>query len=332
VVGFWGAYQRNLTIQSGYSVPLQPVTFPYTDAVRFFYCKPTPVDGQGVRVAVVDTGVGPHPHLRLVEGWNTVRGEPSTDFETNGNPHGTHVAGIIASQGDPLATPAGIWGLAPAVDLVSFRVFGANNGLSTNYSIVKAILYAIRHPTSGLQCDIINLSISGDPVEDPVMLAALQDACDHGILVVAAAGNNYRQPVSPLARYAFQEGVSVSACGRKGTYPAGAYEESHFDPSPAAAQPDDFMAAFTNIGDVSMTAPGVGIISTVPPDGYAPLSGTSMACPVIAGFAARLWSQTPALFHAARDRQRVVNFVNHLNTFAATLGFAFAYEGSGMPR
>ena len=327
--GFWGAYRAGLAVNDGQTIALQPVDFTFQDALRRFYKPPQNGDGNGVRVGVVDCGVGPHPHLNLVEGHNTVRGEPDSDFADNGLGHGTHVAGIIASTGNPRGKPPGFWGLAPAAQLVSLRVFGANNAPSTNYAIIKAIFFAMEGP--GQPCDIINLSLSGDPGHDQPLDDALQDARDHGILVVAAAGNNYRQPVNPLARYASKHGLSVSAMGRKGTFPEGAFENCYLSSYPGGADSNNFMAAFTNYGEVSLTAPGVGIISTVPQGGYAPQSGTSMACPVVAGFAARLWSRNSDLFNQPRNSQRVVNLINLLNSTASTLGFPYDYVGSGIP-
>ena len=78
--------------------------------------------------------------------------------------------------------------------------------------------------------------------------------------------------------------------GRKGTYPPGSHEESDVGSKFGTDRHRQFRARFSNSGDVSLIAPGVGIISTVPGGGYGVMSGTSMACPAVSGLSARLLS------------------------------------------
>lgn len=177
-------------------------------------------------------------------------------------------------------------------------------------------------------CDIINLSLGGGP-SDPATQSAIHDARQKGSLVVAATGNDDRSPVSfpaadPLC-------IAVSALGRKGTFPKGSIEEGDVA-RPFGKDSKDFIAGFSNVGpEVDLTAPGVGILSCVP-GGYAPMSGTSMACPAVSGFAARMLSRLPGILAMARDQARSDGIAAALLQAAQTRGFPADLEGKGLPR
>ena len=128
-----------------------------------------------------------HPHLVVAGGQNCVTGEDPTDHGSNGHEHGTHVAGIIGGRGRP---PGGCRGVAPGADLMSYRVFGRGRAEATNFAIAKAIDTAV-----GDGCDVVNLSLGGGPA-DAVVRAAIEEAQEAGVIVVAAAGNDGRGPVA----------------------------------------------------------------------------------------------------------------------------------------
>ena len=249
--GWSSLLKRNVPITPAISIGLLPLDLSYTDGLRHFYGNGKDTDGAGVKVAVVDTGVGPHNDLLVDGGENTVVGEDANDFADNGHHHGTHVAGIIAARGLP---PAGIRGLAPGVKLRSYRVFGKGKDSASNYSIAKAIDRAV---TDG--CDLINLSLGGGPADDATR-AAIEDARAAGSVVIAAAGNDGRQPVSyPAAEAA---ALAVSAFGRKGTFPADSTASGDVM-KPYGTDKKNFVAAFSNIGiEIDLTGPGVDIISS----------------------------------------------------------------------
>jgi subtilisin len=317
--GFWGILKKNVRTSSPTKVSLTPVDLRFTDALRHFYGNAPDGSGAGVTVGVVDTGIGPHADLVVTGGLNTVHGEDANDFADNGDGHGTHVAGIIAARGLP---PAGIRGIAPAISLRSYRVFGRGADGASNFAIAKAIDRAVADG-----CDIINLSLGGEE-SDPATQSAIHDARQAGSLVVAAAGNDDRGPVNfpaadPLC-------IAVSALGRKGTFPKGSSEEGDVL-GPAGADRKDFIARFSNIGpETDLTAPGVGILSTVP-GGYAPLGGTSMASPAAAGVIARRLAQLPAVLAMPRDQSRSDAIAKVLLQSAVTKGFSAEMEGKGMP-
>lgn len=272
-------------------------------------------------MGVVDTGFdqSTHPDLQVEGGQNTVHGETPSDYGDNGEGHGTHVAGIIGARGVP---PAGIRGLAPGAALRSYRVFGKNSGNASNYAIAKAIDAAARD-----SCHLINMSLGGDDPDDATK-AAIEDARSQGCLVIAAAGNKYRSRVSfpaadPLC-------LAVSAMGRKATFPDESTETGDIQ-SPFGDDDSEFVAAFSNVGpEIDLTGPGVGILSTMP-GGYAPLSGTSMACPAVTGAAARLLSSRPDILNMAPDQARSDTMAQALLQSAKPRGFGPTYEGQGLP-
>ncbi len=318
-VGFWGALKKNVSVEDGIEVALVPVALDFVDGLRNYYGNAPDGAGAGVTVGVVDTGVGPHPDLVVEGGTNCVTGEDADDFGDNGEGHGSHVGGIIAARGTP---PDGLRGLAPGVALRSYRVFGKGAEGASNFAIAKAIDQAVKD-----HCDLINLSLGGGP-SDPATQSAVHAAREQGCLVVAATGNDDRGPVSfpaadPLC-------ISVSALGRKGTFPKGSVEEGDVM-GPSGTDADEFIAAFSNVGpEVNLCGTGVGILSTVP-GGYAPLSGTSMASPAVAGYAARLLSQLPDVLAMPRDQDRSDAIAKALLQAAKDRGFAAEMQGNGLP-
>jgi subtilisin len=169
--------------------------------------------------------------------------------------------------------------------LRSYRVFGKGAEGASNFSIAKAIDRAVADG-----CDLINMSLGGGP-RDEATHSAIADARAKGALVIVAAGNDGRQPISFPAADSLS--LAVSALGRQGTFPDGTTELGDVAP-PFGKDKKNFIAAFSNIGpELVLTGPGVGIISTFPGDKYAVLDGTSMACPAVTGAAAKLLSTQP---------------------------------------
>jgi len=210
-------------------------------------------------VAVLDTGIDwDHPDLTvnyIPFGYDWVNND-SDPIDDNG--HGTHCSGIIAAV---INNSEGIAGLAQ-VGLISEKCFNAT-GWGVEDDCANAIIHAVDQGAN-----ILSLSW-GDYVDSLLIRDALQYAYNHGVLMVAAAGN---------------DGVSDKM------YPA-AYDEVI---AVAATNQNDQPASFTNFGSwIELAAPGVSIYSTYPNDNYAYLSGTSMACPHVAGLAALVWSCFP---------------------------------------
>jgi subtilisin len=321
--GHWSLLRRNVELEGTegrIEVGLRPLSADASDVVTANVKPSRQHDGAGVRVAVVDTGVSlAHPDLAVVGGLNTVVGESADDFGDNGDAHGTHVAGIIAANGNG---GSGRRGIAPAVELHSYRVFGRKGQSASSFAIAKAIDAAVRNG-----CDLVNLSLGGGDA-DPVLRAAIGDARAAGSVVVTAAGNDGRADVTfpasePIA-------VAVSALGRKGTYPRDA--TAVLDQlGPYGTDRSDYVAAFSNVGPaIDLIGPGVAVVSTVP-GGYGEMSGTSMACPAVTGLAARMLARNPKLLRAERDQARSDETIRRLLAGARSLGFPAELEGRGLP-
>ncbi len=315
--GYWGAYRSNVAANGSLSIALAPVDLTGIDAVRHYYGSSRFDAAMGVTVGVIDTGVGPHRDLNLVGGRNTVTGELAADYH-DGYFHGTHVAGLVGAVG-------GLRGLAPHVPIRAYRVFGQGGAGASNYAILKAMIFAAND-----QCDIINLSLGGGPY-DAVVEEAITDARNQGMLVVIAAGNDGRQVVSYPAAY--QGATAVSALGNEGTFPSGSTSDGDVQRPPySTSDPQEFLAAFSNVGpQIAVTAPGVGVLSTLPNDRYGPLSGTSMAAPVVAGAAACLLSRDPVVFAMLRNAGRSSAIERLLQTNCVRRGMGLIYEGYGLP-
>ncbi len=319
---FWGLLKKNITVTTEQQLGLRPIDLAFTDSKRHFYGDAPAGAGAGLKVGVIDTGIATdHPDLVVEGGVNTVVGENPNQFGDNGHGHGTHVAGIIAARG---AAPTGMRGIAPAVTLRSYRVFGQNKPGASNFAIAKAIDRAVADG-----CDLVNMSLGGgDP--DPATQDAIADARAQGVVIFAAAGNDDRSPCSFPA--ADSLALAVSAMGRKGTYPTDATQTGEAVRPFGKPDKKNFIASFSNIGpEIDLTGPGVGVISTFP-GGYAVLDGTSMACPAAAGIAARLLSgpQHAALLAGARDQARSDAMAQVILQSARALGFGPTFEGSGM--
>ncbi|MCC8969765.1 S8 family peptidase [Bradyrhizobium brasilense] len=322
--GHWGAYRTRLLIAAGGVITIdgiQPVRPSDPDYVRMCYGSTRFVAGTGVTIGVIDTGVGPHRDINLVDGRNTVTGEPR-DLISDWLGHGTHVAGLIGSSG---TQPTGRRGIAPKARIIGYRVFNPQTKTASNYAILKAMIFAAEQ-----KCDILNLSLA-QRVRDVVVEEAVADARNQGMLVIVAAGNNGRQSVSFPAAYA--GATAISALGNEKSFPPQSLPAADIARPPGSeSNPDEFIAQFSNFGrEIALTAPGVGIVSTLPNDTFGMFSGTSMAAPVVAGAAACLLSRNPSVFEMARDRARSDAIERQLQVHCIKRGFGADFEGFGMP-
>jgi subtilisin len=243
--------------------------------------------GKNIRVAVVDTGIDfTHPDLRpnYVGGASFVPGA-ATPMDDQG--HGTHCAGTIAAA----IEDTNVVGVAPLASLYAVKVLDQNGSGQFSW-IIAGIDWCIQN---GMH--IVSMSLGG-----PSAPAALETMCnaawDKGLLLVAAAGNDgLRNPVPPAdsnvgfpAKY--RNVIAVSA----------------IDSSNA-------VASFSSRGpEVDVCAPGVTVLSDRLGGGTTTMSGTSMACPCVAGVAALAWGS-----HLFSDNEQIWNLL------------AFTVDNLGLP-
>ncbi|WLR57098.1 S8 family peptidase [Mesobacillus subterraneus] len=216
---------------------------------------------EDIEIAIVDTGVDlDHPDLRnrLVKGYNVINDKAEPDDD---NGHGTHVAGIIASETN---NNEGVAGMTWFSKIMPIKAMGAK-GYGTTFDIAKGIVWAVDHGA-----DVINLSL-GNYQPSKVLEEAVRYAFEKDVVMVSAAGNDgSNQPTYPSA---YPEVLSVAAVDYNGN-----------------------RASFSNYGEyIDIAAPGVYIPSTYYNKQYAALSGTSMAAPHVAGLAALIKSANPEL-------------------------------------
>ena len=226
---------------------------------------------QSVKVGVIDSGISSHPDLNanLAAGWDFY-GNTSDATDYHNNSHGTHVAGIIGATG---AVSGGVIGICPNVTLVPMRVMNPSDSSLDEpgyyiYAIVAAITYSINNNIPIINCSFGSLGESG---------SMEYEMANYSGLIVCSAGNDGKD--TDVEHYS----------------PAGANLDNII--SVANSKSDDELSYSSNRGvvTVDLAAPGSEIRSTVKGNGYAMMSGTSMAAPYVAGVAALIKSVRPDL-------------------------------------
>ena len=259
----------------------------------------TPYSGLGIKVAVLDTGLDlNHPDFagRKITSQSFIRGEAVQDQ----NGHGTHCIGTACGPKTPSTLPR--YGIAYNAEIFAGKVL-SNRGSGADGGILAGIDWAI---TNG--CQVISMSL-GAPTRPGDTYSQVyeqigQRALRQGTLIVAAAGNESRDPSS---------GKRLSPPNPVG-YPANAPSLMAVAALDAQLQ----IAAFSNGsinpngGQVDIAGPGVNVYSTWPmPTRYRSISGTSMATPHVAGIAALYAEATKLTGYALwgyllRDAQRLL--------------------------
>jgi len=275
------------------------------------------VSGIGI-VADIDTGVDPtHPALMpvLLPGYDFTRNQPGASewLDVTGMTSGMTGAGsenaqpVLVQQstaavldqstaavldGTPYADfghgtmTAGLIHLAaPTAKLLPLKAFSAN-GTGYISNIIAAIYYATQNSAS-----VVNMSFD-TTVPSPALSAAVSNANQSGVVLVASAGN---------------EDTSASV------YPASL---SPFVMGIASTSDSDVLSSFSNYGtaDVWIAAPGENIMSTYPGGTYASSSGTSFSCPLVTGTVALLLNA-----HSGVNQSNAAAAVAHAQPLTANL-------------
>lgn len=260
-----------------------------------------PYTGDGVNVAVLDTGVHQHPDLdgRIVEFVDLVN-QNNDAYDDNG--HGTHCAGDVAGNG---AMSEGQYqGPATKANIIGIKVLDkmGSGSLST---VMEGVQWCIDHKDR-LNIGVISMSL-GTPAsrsypteDDDPMVQIVEAAWDAGIVVCVAAGNEGPDQQSIASPGISNKVITVGAMDDRGTI----------------ERQDDRIAEFSSRGPTiynevkpDVVAPGVDIISLRSPNSYIDrlqksarvgeyyftMSGTSMATPICAGVVALILEQNPSL-------------------------------------
>jgi serine protease AprX len=266
-----------------------------SDVAKIIGSEGTGLDGTGVGIALIDTGVIPVPGLpasRLVNG-------PDLSFDAQAPHlryldeygHGTHLAGIMVGD-DPTV---GLKGIAPKAKLTSIKVAAAG-GVVDVTQVIAALNWVVQHKNDdpAYPIRVVELAYGtnskANASTDPLYFAA-ENAFRNNIMVVVAAGNGttaLRNPATDIFMF------SVGSANTKGTL----------------SQSDDAVSTFTSISssvDVDVVAPGEGIVSLRNPGSGIDVaypgarvgeslfrgSGTSQSSAVVAGAAALLFQKYP---------------------------------------
>ncbi len=267
--------------------------------------------GQGVVVAVIDTGVDyNHEDLKNniwtntkeiagngidddgngyvddIYGWNF---DSNNNNISDDNGHGTHVSGTIAGENNGY----GVTGIAYNAKIMPIKAL--NESGSGSYSaIANGIYYAVDNGAN-----VINLSLGGS-YSSRTLKSAVEYASSKGVTVVMAAGNDGDSSPDYPARYANKSGIAVGAVDK-----------------------NNQLADFSNrAGDNQLayvTAPGVKIYSSLPNNQYGAYSGTSMATPHVAGVVALMLSANRSLTDA--QVREIITETAGNSTQAATSSF-----------
>lgn len=244
--------------------------------------------GAGIRIAILDTGLDlGHPDFagRAIAGRSFV-GQPVADLHS----HGTHCAGTAAGPKAPSGTTPR-YGIAYRSQIFAGKVL-SNSGKSVGASVLGGMNWAIAQ-----RCHVISLSLGGPSPAQPSYTNAGQSALNNGLLMIAAAGNSNSFTGAPANSPTIMSVANIN---------------SNFTRWPSS-----------NFGKVDIGGPGVNVFSSIPrPRRYGYKTGTSMACPHVAGCAA-LWAETsPSL--------RGLNLWTRLRQTAKPLPLPPSQGGAGL--
>lgn len=258
--------------------------------------------GEGIRLCVLDTGVdAEHPDFAgRLSGSRSFVGQPLADVWG----HGTHCAGTAFGPRVPSDPAAPRYGVAPGALPHVGKVLGDSGG-GRERDVIAGMLWAI-----GEGCEVISMSL-GRPVRlgeepGPEYDRLGRRALEAGSLIVAAAGNDSRREQGCIA--------PVSAPANAPSILAVAAVDSQSNVA-------DFSNGGINQGgDVDLAAPGVAVFSALPlPRAYGILSGTSMACPHVAGVAA-LWAETSPTLRGRALWEKLVETARPLSAPSRDVG------------
>ncbi|MCL2930575.1 MAG: S8 family serine peptidase [Trichodesmium sp. MAG_R01] len=255
--------------------------------------------GDGIVVAVIDSGVDyTHPEL-TGQIWNNSREIPNNNIDDDANGyvddfqgwdfinddndsrdekgHGTHIAGTIAAKRDGIGTT----GIAPNVQIMPLRILN-DQGTGKVSDGIEAIRYAVDNGA-----DVINFS-SGDRNLVSGEIEAIRYAAERGVVFLSAAGNGSLSSPDYPAKLADKQGIAVGSVEKNGKF--------SFFSNEAGNQPLDYVVAPggdgfpEDAGDIYAPVP-----LYIKGNLYSFLTGTSMATPYVTGIVALIKQANPSL-------------------------------------
>lgn len=249
----------------------------------------TTTGGNGIKVAVLDTGVN-KSHVDLsanveqCKDFSQRKSNLVNDTCTDKNGHGTHVSGTVLANGG--ADGLGVYGVAPEAKLWSYKVL---NDRGSGYSDdIAAAIQHVGDEASRLGVNVvINMSL-GSSTKNSLITDAVTYAYGKGVLVVAAAGNS--GPNADTIGYPGALANAVAVAALEDVQQNGTYRVADFSSRGNPNTDEDYVIVER---DVEVSAPGRAIESTWYDGNYNTISGTSMASPHVAGLAAKIWAANP---------------------------------------
>ncbi|MGJ5155498.1 MULTISPECIES: S8 family serine peptidase [unclassified Bradyrhizobium] len=281
---------------------------------------PLAYNGAGVKIAVIDSGAAPtHRNLHGVTIGKSIVGNDPASWTIDTIGHGSHCAGIIA--GGPVGSGGGIRGFAPAAEIHVCRIFPGGRFSD----LVSALDYCMEN---GI--DVANMSLGGGEPSQIIEERILR-AKQMGLACIVAAGNSSGPVQFPGST---PHCLSVAAMGKWGEFPEDSF---HAQQALDGFRSTDgyFPAKFSCFGpEIDVCAPGVGIVSSLPADGFGAWDGTSMATPHVTGLAALVLAHHPDFKgqFATRDARRVERLFQILKETSTPLQFGDPNRaGAGLP-
>ncbi len=223
------------------------------------------IRGNGVKVAVLDTGIATHPDLIISGGVSFIPGVVSFN---DGNGHGTHCAGIIGARNNMV----GVVGVAPSCSLYAVKVL-ADGGSGSLSGILAGMAWC---RTNGMQ--VASMSLGAVACVNVAFTTAIAQLNAAGVTVVCASGNSGGTGFPFVNLPANSAGAIAVGAVNSAKAIAGFSSRGNCTPT---ANP------------VTIVAPGVSVNSTYLGGTYRSLSGTSMACPHVAGAVALIKQKFP---------------------------------------
>jgi serine protease AprX len=318
-----------------------------TEALRNAYIRTINADdvwnsspyrqGQGVTVAVLDSGMNNHDDLE--DRWNNSRISASVRFTDNPNGgttdrygHGNHVAGIIGGNGD--VSNGKYIGVAPRVNMINVKIT-ESTGVSRMSDVIAGMQWILDNKTTH-NIKVVNISLNSSLYESyhtSPLCAAAEILWFNGVVVVTSAGNAgtiNRAVLHPPANDPFV--ITVGATDDRGTSTLNDDVVAHYSSygvTPEGVSKPDIVAPGTNIVSLMNSSAALRIqypqnIVAGSAGNYFRMSGTSMAAPMVSGAAALLLQDEPNL-NPDQVKQRLILTARTFNQPGAGAGYLDVY-------